>query len=113
MGAVALLVVVAAAGLVADRLLDARGLLAGTAFAAGAVLAAGRVRRERLAVAVVAPPLVYALLALALAAWQGLARGVLQVGADAATQVVLGAPALVGGTLLALLIVLGRRRARR
>jgi len=92
--------------------LTGRGLRAvfAVCFLVGCVLSAALVQRSGLRTVVVAPPLVYALLALL----SGLTRGgavprtVSRQGLELFTQLVLGAPVLVAGTLAALLVVLVR-----
>ncbi len=82
-------------------------------FVAGCVLAAALVRRSGLRTAVVAPPLIYALLALL----AGLTRGsavpssVSREALELFTELVFGAPVLLAGTVGAL-VVAGLRRLR-
>ena len=85
-------------------------------FVAGCVLAALSVRRQDLVVAVVAPPLVYATIALV----AGVARGsstsgslLVRHGLDLFTALVLEAPALMLATLLSLLVAVARGVLRR
>ena len=82
----------------------------------GCVLAAFAVHRESLRPVVVMPPLVYALLALTAAAFEGWGRAgsFLQGQAlELANAVVLGAPVLVLGFLATLVLCLVRGAARR
>ncbi len=84
-------------------------------FVAGCVVAAVRVRREDWRPVVVAPPLVYAALALAagLTRDDGVPRTLSRQGLQLFTELVVGAPALVVGTLLAALVVAVRTSRRR
>lgn len=84
-------------------------------FVTGCVLGAALVRPSGLRTAVVAPPLLYALLALLAGLTQGSAvpRSVTRQALELFTELVIGAPVLVTGTLAALLVALVRFAARR
>lgn len=76
---------------------------------------AARVVRRDLLVAVIAPPLVFAVaafIALQLLPSQSSGRWLLRQGLDLATTLALGAPILLGGTAIAGCIALVRRFAK-
>ena len=104
-GAVVLVLLLGGAGAAYDIVLGSGlGLGFAVGFIAGCALAALLVRREALMAAVVLPPLVYVVLAVAgnAADGAGAASGFLSDQALALLDaVVLGAPVLVGGTLAA------------
>ena len=91
------------------------GLLFDVCFVAGCVLAAVRVRRSGLRTVAVAPPLVYAGVALLAGVLRssGAPKTLETVVMDLVTEIVFGAPALVAGTLLTLGVVLLRVAQRR
>ena len=85
-------------------------------FVTGCVLAALRVRRSALVVAVVAPPLVYAAIALVVGVVSGSSTSgslLVRHGLDLFTALVLEAPALMVGSLLSLLVACARGLLRR
>ena len=85
-------------------------------FVVGCALAAAAVRREDLGVAVVAPPLVYVVIALVAGAVRGTGAGgswVVRQALDLFTALVLEAPTLMVATGTALLIGLARGLGRR
>ena len=107
-GAVVLVLLLGGAGATYDVVLGSGlGLVFGTCFVVGCALAALLVHRRDLKAAVVLPPLVYVVLAVAGNAADGAsdAGGFLSDQALALLNaVVLGAPVLVGGTLAAALL---------
>ncbi len=113
--AVLLALLVCLAGAVLDEL-TGRGLGAvfGVAFVGACGLAALRVRRSGLRTVAVAPPLMYALVALLAGSLRGTAvpRTANTRLMDLVTDLVFGAPWLIAGTLLALAVVLVRIRRR-
>lgn len=103
-GAVVLALVLGLVGGAVDAALG-RGMriVFGVCFLLGCVLAAALVRRRSLLTAVAAPPLLYVVLALG-SGLLGETRVPLtpaRQGAELLTALTLGAPVLVGGTLLA------------
>ena len=114
--AVLLSVAVALAAAAVD-LGTGRGLALGpgfaTAFLAGSALAALLVRRSRLAVAALAPPLVYAGLMLAAGLASGVPLTVPRQGVELFTRLILGAPVLIGGTAIAVVVTVLRGHRRR
>ncbi len=112
--AVLLLVGVSAVGGAVDL---ARGegldLVHGAAFVVACLAAAVLVQREHLAVPVFAPPLVYGGTALVAALATASARTPTVIAYEVFIRLILGAPVLLGGTALALLVVLFRRATQR
>lgn len=109
-GVVVLVVVVTGVGVVVDRFVSHRlGLGAAVAYVIAAVLVALLVCRRDLVSAVVAPPVMFALIVAAARivakGWQG----VTGTGLRVATELALLAPGLWIGTALALIIVIVRR----
>lgn len=88
------------------------GLIFSVSFAVGCVLAALLVRRDSLLPVVATPPLLYAALALGAGLARGLRTPRLQ-GLELFTALLVGAPTLVGTTVLVMLIALVRRLVRR
>lgn len=112
--AVALAVGLAIVGAGADRLF---GHSPGAGFAVlyviGVLLAALGVRRDRLAVPIVAAPLIYAGLALATALVRDTVHTPVRLVMEVFTSLIVGAPALAGATALALAVAALRRPRRR
>ena len=116
-GAVALALALGLAGGAYD-VLTGPGLRAvfAVCFVAGCGLAALLVHREDLKAAVVMPPLVYVAIALVAGAVDRTAGGgglLTRQALGLVNAVVLGAPVLLGGTALALVVALARGMGRR
>lgn len=105
------------AGAAADAVLSGKvGFLFGAGFVVGCLLAAGRVHQEDLAAVIVMPPLAYAVLALLIGTFHpssgsGGGPGLKNKALDVASELVLKAPALIIGTVVAAAVAI--RRARR